>query len=153
MILMSPCGPWVAPRRCNGAIYWEKLWTALTSKRLEFLTSFQNWELGNIIIYQVNLPRWSFYFPLPDGAASFTINETYKVSSWPTYIHMFNELNLIWRVQYSLGSTMALTKCILTEYFPWSCLQMAELADGPSAFPAWWVAKVPPEYSKYTIPL
>ena len=31
------------------------------------------------------------------------------------YIYMSNELNLIWRVQYSLGSTMALTECILRE--------------------------------------
>ena len=69
------------------------------------------------------------------------------------YIYMSNELNLIWRVQYSLGSTMALTECILTEDLAWSCLLIAELADRPSDFPAWWVAKVAPECSKYTIPL
>ena len=48
---------------------------------------------------------------------------------------------------------MAQTECILTEDFVCSFLLMAELADRPSVFPPWWVAKVAPGDSKYTIHL
>ena len=55
----------------------EKLWTDISSKRLELLTYLQNWELGHCKSYHLNLLRYqclySFCFLLPDCAASCTI--------------------------------------------------------------------------------
>ena len=69
-----------------------------------------------------------------------------------TKFHL-SSLETIWNVTFYLVSYHIVSlsqKPVETEDLAWSCLLMAELADRPSAFPAWWVAKVAPEYSKYT---
>ena len=67
------------------------------------------------------------------------------------YIYDSNELNLMCRVQYGLGSTMALTECILIMILILSANGWTSWRT--QCFPACWVAKVATYYVKYTIPL
>ena len=53
--------------------------------------------------YQLNLSRFSFYFPPPDGAASCTINETFKVLSYTIYITLLNYVYFVLKGDRMIG--------------------------------------------------
>ena len=114
----------VEPAACGRFIVKNFFFLIIFSKRLELLTYVQKWEVGcSIRYYLINnnlyLPRYSFCFLPPDGAAYWTINETFKVLSWLNYIIMQILLLQFWRVNVWWGITWASTECILTDVLAW----------------------------------